>query len=83
MLVPMRGEENRALNAAYAVREFAPNLVLIGTDGGDTGYGFAREATGRELVRAVEVPLIAPSDAAAIDRGPGLTSLLEALAADH
>lgn len=28
------------LNTAYSVAEFAPGLVLIGTDGGDTGYGF-------------------------------------------
>lgn len=28
------------LNAGYSVKEFAPGLVLIGSDGGGTGYGF-------------------------------------------
>ena len=27
-------------NEGYAVQEFAPGLLLFGTDGGDTGYGF-------------------------------------------
>lgn len=46
------------LNAAYSVPEFAPGLVLIGTDGGEEGYGFVRDATG---YRYVAVPLIGMS----------------------
>ena len=33
-------EEVVPLNKANAVAEFAPNLVLFGSDGGSTGYGF-------------------------------------------
>jgi len=29
-----------SLNEAYAVQESLPGVTLIGTDGGDTGYGF-------------------------------------------
>ncbi len=47
--------EIHSLNQAYSVPEFLPGVVLIGTDGGDTGYGF-RCDDGR--AQYVGVPLI-------------------------
>lgn len=46
------------LNTAYATAEFAPGLVLIGTNGGDTGYGIIVSQTKFQYVR---VPLIGMS----------------------
>jgi SMI1 / KNR4 family (SUKH-1) len=43
------------LNKAYQVDEFAPGLVLFGTDGGNTGFAFDRRAV---EVRIVSVPLL-------------------------
>lgn len=39
-LILWRLEELFELNEAYVVDEFLPNVVLMGTDGGDTGYGY-------------------------------------------
>ena len=48
-------QEIAQLNAAYATTEFAPGLVLLGTNGGNIGYGF----TGSQAnLRYVQVPLI-------------------------
>lgn len=33
-------EELEQTNVEYGTSEFAPGLVLVGTDGGNTGYGF-------------------------------------------
>ncbi len=46
------------LNAGYAVGEFLPGVVLLGTDGGDTGYGFT---TRDGQPRYVAVPLVGMS----------------------
>jgi hypothetical protein len=43
------------LNEGYAVADFLPGVVLLGTDGGDTGYGFARR---EGAVQYVSVPLV-------------------------
>lgn len=43
------------LNATYNVAEFAPGLVLIGTDGGGTAYGFLKRGGTN---RYVQVQLI-------------------------
>ncbi len=43
------------LNEAYAVTEFAPGLILFGSDGGDLAYAFD---TRRESIRVVAVPFI-------------------------
>jgi hypothetical protein len=61
------------LNAAYSVREHAPSLVLFGTDGGDTAYGFRTKAEKTDYVR---VPLIGLSDGAAELIGSSLTELI-------
>jgi hypothetical protein len=39
-LILWRVEDMGQLNEAYAVEEFLPNVTLIGTDGGDTGFGY-------------------------------------------
>ena len=50
-------EELKEANSDYHVEEFAPELLLIGTDGGGTAYGFRKlEGT------FVEVPFIGMSD---------------------
>jgi hypothetical protein len=46
------------LNDAYSVAEFAPGLVLIGTDGGGEGIGFD---TRRTTPPVVSVPLVGMS----------------------
>jgi SMI1 / KNR4 family. len=48
-------EDLTELNEAYAVNEFAPGLVLFGSDGGDLAYAFD---VSRGSVRIVEVPFI-------------------------
>lgn len=46
------------LNEAYSVAEFAAGLLLIGSDGGDTGYGFD---TRIEPMKVCEVPFVGMS----------------------
>src|SRR5258708_17677217 len=43
------------LNEAYAVQEFAPGLLLFGTDGGNMGYGFDIRS---DSTTVVETPLV-------------------------
>lgn len=66
------------LNSAYAVSEFVPGLVLIGSDGGETGYGFI-DIAGRP--RYVAVPLVGMSPESLISMGDSLVDLLEHLIA--
>jgi SMI1 / KNR4 family (SUKH-1) len=49
-----RVEELVPLNEAYEVATFAPGLLLFGSDGGGSGYGFDTETTGG----VVEVPFV-------------------------
>lgn len=46
------------LNEAYAVKEFAPGLILFGSDGGDTAYAFDARETALIII---EVPFIGMS----------------------
>jgi SMI1 / KNR4 family (SUKH-1) len=46
------------LNEAYSVAEFAPGLILIGTNGGDTGYALDLR---RSPCSIMEVPLVGMS----------------------
>lgn len=39
-------EQISSLNARYQVRDYAPGILLVGTDGGDNGYG-RDKATGK------------------------------------
>lgn len=43
------------LNEAYGVNEFAPGLILIGSDGGDTAYAFDNRYASKPIV---EVPFL-------------------------
>lgn len=43
------------LNEAYGVNEFAPGLILIGSDGGDTAYAFDNRCDSKPIV---EVPFM-------------------------
>ncbi len=45
-------EEIQELNEAYAVNEFIPGIVIIGSDGADTAYGISENGN------YIEVPFI-------------------------
>jgi hypothetical protein len=62
----------RELNDAYRVADFAPGVLLIGTDGGDTGFGID-EATGHY----VSVPMIGMSRETLNDEGASFEEFLE------
>jgi hypothetical protein len=51
-------EDIVTLNEAYAVNEFAPGLLIIGSDGGGTAYAFDLRT---EQMQLVEVPFIGMS----------------------
>lgn len=63
-----------ALNEAYATSRFLPGVILIGTDGGDTGYGFTR-AEGK--ARYVSVPLVGMNADAVLVLGESLRDAME------
>lgn len=65
-----------SLNDAYAVSEFIPGVTLLGTDGGDTGYGFRRKG---ERVEYVAVPLVGMEPGAVVVIGESVEDLLERL----
>lgn len=66
-----------SLNDAYAVAEFVPGVTLLGTDGGDTGYGFRREQGRTEYIA---VPLVGMEPSAIRVIGRSFAELLEGLA---
>lgn len=70
-------EEVKALNDEYAVAECAPGLLLFGSDGGDTGYGFD---TRSKEERVVEVPFIGMSLDSVMPCGRSLGDFFEYLA---
>ena len=67
------------LNVAYSVAEFAPGLVLMGTDGGDTGYGFVEG----ETTQYAQVPLVGLSREAAEYMGGTLLEMITRLRGGH
>lgn len=71
-----RASELPNLNSAYAVSEFVPGVTLLGTDGGDTGYGFRKDG---EQIEYVSVPLVGMGPSAIAVIGTSLTELLERL----
>jgi cell wall assembly regulator SMI1 len=72
-LVLWQLEEIIPLNEAYAVREFAPGLILFGSDGGGEAYAFdARKAS----PTIVAVPFIGMSVEEARPLGASLLELL-------
>src|SRR3989442_10555776 len=56
-LVLWRCSELIELNRAYGVAEYAPELVLFGSDGGDTAYAFDRRGVPASIVAVPFVPL--------------------------
>jgi hypothetical protein len=68
-------EQISELNAAYRVADYASGIVLLGTDGGDTGYG-RDKATGR----FGSVPLIGMSRASFKEMGDSFEDFLRLLA---
>jgi hypothetical protein len=54
-LILWSASDLHSLNGAYAVSEFLSGVTLLGTDGGDTGYGF-RFREGQ--VEYVSTPLV-------------------------
>ena len=69
-------EEVKVLNDEYAVSEFAPGLLLFGSDGGDTAYAFN---TRSKEERVVEVPFVGMSLDAVTPRGASLADFFEYL----
>jgi hypothetical protein len=65
------------LNDAYRVSEFLPGVTLVGTDGGDTGYGFRGEL---ERLEYVAVPLVGMEPNVVSVIGRSFVELVERLA---
>lgn len=65
-----------SLNDAYAVSEFAPGVTLIGTDGGDTAYGFWKSSG---QVEYLSVPLVGLSLEATTVLGKTFWAILDSL----
>ncbi len=65
------------LNEAYCVSEFVPGVTLVGTDGGDTGFGFRGEL---ERLEYVAVPLVGMGPDTILVIGRSFVELVERLA---
>ena len=64
-------------NDGYAVSEFVFGVTLLGTDGGDTGYGFRRKGN---QIEYVAVPLVGMESRAISVLGKSFADMLETLA---
>jgi hypothetical protein len=69
-------EQIEELNTAYSTPEFLSGVVLIGTDGSDTGFGV--DSNGRY----VRVPLVGMSLAQTTDLGGSFEEFLDRLISD-
>jgi hypothetical protein len=67
-------EELIEANEDYNVDRFAPDLFLLGSDGGDTAFGLKREDG-----IFIEVPFIGMSNENAINRGENFSQFLDFL----
>lgn len=67
-------EEVVTLNDAYGTTQYLPGVFLIGTDGGDTGFGVDLK-TGRYL----KTPLIGMSRLEVVELGNSLEEMVEQL----
>jgi hypothetical protein len=63
-------------NLGYSVEEFAPGLLLVGSDGGDMAYALDLR---REGAPVVTLPFIPMSLSLVEDVGPGISDLLAAI----
>jgi|GEM_PF-3792732 len=62
-----------SLNDSYSVWELAPGVVLLGTNGGDTGFGYQRAG---EHFEYVSVPLVGMEPGAVAVLGGSFAELL-------
>lgn len=69
-------EEIIGLNVAYKVSEFAPGILLIGSNGGDLGYAIDCRGSGMSFV---EVPLIGMSLDTLEIKGQSVPELISSL----
>lgn len=72
-------DELASLNAAYAVDEFAPGLVLFGSDGGNVAFALCHGDS--EDTAVATVPLVGISRDETLVVGSSLGDLLQHLAA--
>jgi SMI1 / KNR4 family (SUKH-1) len=70
-------EELEAMNTAYHVMDFAPDLAIFGTDGGDTAYAFHKRSG-----EVVAVPFIGLSSKEAEVLGTTFEGFLFRISAD-
>lgn len=70
MLWPI--EDLQEMNSAYSTAEFLPGVTLLGTDGGDTGYGYDADCN-----RYVAVPLVGMEPDEVNDLGGSLQEWIE------
>jgi len=73
-LVLWPAEELASANEGYGVAEFAPGLVLFGSDGGDTAYAFDTRSDREAAI--MEVPFVGMSVEEATPIGDTLADLL-------
>ena len=73
-LMLWRAEEVEELNASYGVAQYLPGIVLIGTDGSDSGFGVDVGGT------YVSVPLIGMSPQETKPLGTSFEDFLDRLA---
>jgi hypothetical protein len=61
-LMLWRVEELIKMNAAYHIAEFAPNLLLFGSDGGGNAFGFDNRSNTVEIISVpfMDLQLVAP-----------------------
>lgn len=71
-------DELEELNDAYAVQEFVPGLLLVGSDGGDTAYALDLTA---EDSPVVELPFVPMDREHMTVVGPDIAALLAAVEA--
>lgn len=73
-LMLWRAEQIEELNLAYSVAQYLPGVLLIGTDGADTGFGVDADGA------YVSVPLVGMSPKETKSVGASLNDFLEHLA---
>lgn len=66
----------KPLNDAYEIAEFAPGLLLFGSNGGGTGYAFDE----RDAMEVVDVPFIGLSRSETRKIGASFAAFLDQLA---
>lgn len=76
-LILWRAEEIVLFNQEYEVHEYAPGIILFGSDGGGEGYGFDTREPSFPIVK---IPFVGMDLSEAIPVARTFTDLFEALA---